>query len=734
MANERCFMEFNKIFSNLKPNKSQKLFLVFLFLFYVSSLSARGLNCSYVYDIQSKYLDLHINFSNFDKKQKSFQVKLSQLESRLKDKFIKALDLDKINFTVSDVRDINKWMTGILSQVKDKNCSNLDRIYNLYYKRISERVTFAKKYLSSFVLDPSTNIVLDSKKRTRAKTRKQMNDFYGRYIQYQMANAIVASSSEEYTEKIKEARENVLRNYDGMKKRVESWSVNLSADQKRKCLMRKAVGGRISFCKPYKWYSVYLDSFARSLDPHSGYLSQEDHEDFEINMRLSLEGIGATLQTQYGHTIIDRLVPGGAAARSGKLKPKDKILAVGQSVKKMVNIFDMDLRDVVSLIRGKKGTPVYLKILRAEEKVEKNKIFTVRVIRDRINLRDQAASIFYFDRKSGKENKKIAVITIPSFYGEGRSGGRSVSDDIKTLLSEAKKNKIDGIVLDLSNNGGGSLSEAIQVAGLFFAKGNVVRQLVKTKNGDRYLTLSDMDSDIYYSGPLVVLVNRVSASASEIVSGALQAYKRAVVVGGDHTFGKGSIQSVEPLRAGFGSIRVTIGLFFIPNGFSTQLKGVSSDINFPSIYSNNEIGEKKLDYVLPEKKIPGFISKSAYVYKGMDKWEPISNGAIRWLKEQSSLRINKDKKFSEIKENIAKLELKRKKGYKISVAEIFDEAKKEKEENEKENSESEENLVVNEETMKKKYRERADVLESVNIAMDIVEKKYVSNFISENKD
>ena len=193
---------------------------------------------------------------------------------------------------------------------------------------------------------------------------------------------------------------------------------------------------------------------------------------------------------------------------------------------------------------------------------------------------------------------------------------------------------------------------------MFFAKGSVVRQLVKTKNGDRYLTLSDMDERIEYSGPLVVLVNRISASASEIVSGTLKSYKRAVIVGGDHTFGKGSIQSVERLRMGLGSIRVTVGLFFIPNGFSTQLKGVVSDIKFPSIFSNNDIGEKTLDYVLPGKRIPDFISQSAYGSGDGVKWTPVTDKLIAFLKASSLKRIKKDKQFQEIKSDI--LEMKRK--------------------------------------------------------------------------
>lgn len=703
--------------------------LTCFFVVFSPVLYAVGLECDYVYDIQDKYLDLHINFSNFDRKKKKFKSKLSGLEFRVKEQFIKSLDSEKLYFTQSDINNVRKQLRNIFTKIKNKDCSNLNRIYDLYYKRVSERVQFANQYLkSSFNLDPSIKLTLDSRKRKRYKTLRQINNFHKKYLQYQMANAIIASDKEKYEDQVIEAKKNILRNYNRLQKQVKSWSVNLSEKEKKQCYQRKKSSGTVTICKPYKWYSVYLNSFAKGFDPHSGYLSQEDHEDFEINMKLSLEGIGASLSTKYGHTVIEKLIQGGAATRSRKLKAKDKILAVGQEPKKMVNIFDMDLRDVVSMIRGKKGTPVYLKIMRVSKK-EKKKIFTVRLIRDRVNLEDQAASIYYFDREKDGKKVKVGVLLLPSFYGEGRSGGRSVTEDVKKLLFEVRRKKVSALVLDMSNNGGGSLTEAVQLAGLFFAKGSVVRQLVKTKNGDRYLTLSDVDEGIDYSGPLVVLVNRVSASASEIVSGTLKSYKRAVVVGGDHTFGKGSIQSVERLRLGLGSIRVTVGLFFIPNGFSTQLKGVASDIRFPSVFSNDEIGEKTLDYVLSEKKIPSFISGSAYVSKSGDKWIPVKDQMITFLRKESLKRIKENNKFQEIKKDILEIKSKKKKGYVTTIAQIFDQAKKE--ENEKESQEEEEDSEE-EVVIRKKYMERPDVQEAVNIAIDQVGWEVNSSLVQKN--
>ncbi len=709
---------------------------VCVFFFAVCLLPVFGhavdLKCSYLHDIQDKYLDLHISFSNFDrkkKKQKAFRQKMAKLETRVKEQFIKSLDSEKLYFTQSDINNIKKQMKNIFKKIKEENCSDLNRIYTLYNKRVLERVKFAHDYLNeTFILEPGVRITLDPRKRKRSRTLRQINNFHKKYIQYQMANAVIASDKEQYKDQVVEAKQNILRSYSRLKKEVKSWSVHLSEEEKKKCYNKRKSSGDVVICKPDKWYTFYLNSFAKGFDPHSGYLSRQAHEDFEINMRLSLEGIGASLSSRYGHTVIERLVPGGSADRSGKIKPKDKILAVGQKAKKMINIFDMNIRDVVNMIRGRKGTPVYLKIMRTNKKgkTKKTKIFTVRLIRDRVHLKDQAADIYYFDQKRNGRTHKVAVLTVPSFYGAGRrSGGRSVTKDVKRLLLKARRKKVSALVLDMSSNGGGSLTEAVRVAGLFFAKGSVVRQLVKTKNGDRYLTLSDVDDKIIYSGPLVVLINRVSASASEIVSGTLKSYKRAVIVGGDHTFGKGSIQSVERLRMGLGSIRVTVGLFFVPNGFSTQLKGVASDIVFPNIFSNEEIGEKNLDYFLPERKIPNFISSSAYKSKRGRKWNPVSDQLISFLKKNSLKRIKENKKFQEIGKDIMEIKNKRQTGYATTIAEIFDQAKKEEQTAEKKAKEVESRrrirMVRTRKARKKYMAQRADIEEAMNIALDQVE-------------
>ena len=388
------------------------------------------------------------------------------------------------------------------------------------------------------------------------------------YIQYQLANIFLM---EKNLPKAIQQFSFILNNFN---KQVRSWKPVLNSREVRQC--KRKSKNSFKACKPSKWFTSYLNSFSQALDSHSSFMDAKDMEEFNISMNLELEGIGATLSSRFGYTVVERLMPGGAAEKSKKIQVKDKILAVGQTPRKLINIFGERIEDVVSIIRGPKGTAVYLKILRKKEK-EKNKIFTVKLVRSYIELKEEEASLSYHDIKDGKKVYKVALIQVPSFYGSSFFG-KSVTRDVKKLLSEANKEKADSLVLDLSYNRGGSLEEAVYLSGLFFSTGNVVKQSERDrKNNFSSYTFKDKDVRISYNKPLVILVNRFSASASEIVSGALQDYKRAVIVGGDHTFGKGSVQSVQPIGS-LGALRTTIGLYFIPSGRSTQKTGITSDI------------------------------------------------------------------------------------------------------------------------------------------------------------
>ena len=683
-------------------NKSIKKYLFVCIFFYTPfTFGKRELTCEQLNPIQFQYLEKHVS-----------QPPLStSLKKRIVDQLIKNLDDGKLYFIESDIKEIKRWFTSFFKGLKKANCSPLYKLYNLFYQRVKERVTFAENEISkpTFKLDTNVSFILNSDKRSYTKNQKALNDFHLKYLHYELASIMITEEDEA------KAKEHLLGMYKRLKKKVYSWDPRPSEERLLFCLKQEKKNKRIKTCKYEKWYALYLDSFAKSLDPHSSYFSQYELEDFEINMRLSLEGVGASLSSRYGYTVIEKLLPGGSAFRSGKLKRKDKIIAIGQTSKKMINIFGWDLRDVVEMVRGKKGTKVHLKVLRSA-KDGKQKKFFVTLVRDKIPLQDGASSIIYSKRKINGKEKLIGVLRIPSFYGGSvtqATNHRSVSKDIKKLIQEAKKKGVVGLVLDLSGNGGGVLTEAIDVVGLFLEKGNIVRQMTTGFRGrSSYQTMSDSDNQITYSGNLVVLVDRSSASASEIVAGALQDYKRAIIVGGDHTFGKGSIQSVENLPQGLGAVKVTVGLFFIPGGKSIQKMGVNSDISLPSLISIDAYGEKKLDYVLPRQNTTAFLTRDVNW-----KWNRIENHLIKKLKLKSLYRVKKSDKFKKINTEIAEYEEKLKNQSMIKIETVLADAKKRNEENK--DQEELYFLDTNDPKFREKYLQRPDIEEAINIASDL---------------
>ncbi len=647
------------------------------------------LSCVHLYPVQVKYLEKHVNFGKLTK----------NLETRTIEQFVKRLDGSKLYLLDKDVKEIEKLMANIFDKTRNKDCGGLEKANALFVKRVEERVAYAKKFLGpKFKYEPTTKIHRDPQDRPRPKTAKEADKFHETYMQYQVASYLATDL------KLDEAKQQIIRNYERALKKVQ--------DFKKEDLL-----------------ASYLDSFARALDPHSSYLSADALEDFEIQMRLSLEGIGATLSSQDGFTVIEQLIPGGAADASGKLKPKDRIIAVAQGKEAAFqNVIEMELRDVVKLIRGPKGTDVRLKILRKTAKEPER--FEIVLVRDKIKLEDEAAAMTYLDREIGGQKLKIGLLNLPSFYADNRKNGPSAATDMKKLLAEATAKKVDAIVLDLSSNGGGSLRDAVDIAGLFFGTGNVVKQSQRvTSELDQvnYETLRDTESTVDWAGPLVVLTSRVSASASEIVSGTLQDYKRAVIVGGDHTFGKGSVQSVEYLPLGLGAIKTTVGMFFTPGGESTQHRGVDGDIVYPSAFALDEVGEKTLDYSLPPKKIKEFISPTAYVTEGPGKWLTLNKEEIKKLKEKSLARVAAAPEFKKIKDDLDKV---KKRGKMIVVGDLIKDKEtaakeKDKKPGEKkvvqpgETGEEDENATLTREERKKKYLERADVVEAVNVAGDL---------------
>jgi len=661
------------------------------FIFLPLPTYAAGLQCEYLFLIQTQFLKDHLNYKHL----KTLPPDVYEiLETRTIEQYVKSLDRSKLYLLEADVVQVKTKLRGILAKVKDYKCDTLYEIDTLLGKRIKERADFTAKYLASgFKFEPKTEIILDPEKRSFAKDTKELDEYHKKYLQFQISTYLQTDMA------LTEAKGNVIRRYQRGLKKYES-KLEASIQERHDEI-----------------FDLFLNSFAKSLDPHSNYLSQDTLEDFSIQMSLSLEGIGATLSFQDGFTVIEQLIPGGAAGKSGKLQPKDKIIAVGQGESgTLENVVEVELRDVVKKIRGAKNTKVRLSVLRKTAS-EQSK-FEVILVRDKISLEDDAASITYVDREIGGVKRKVALVNLPSFYsGSGDdsrfSQVRSCAKDMKKLLKEARQNNVDAILLDLSTNGGGSLDDAVSIGGLFFKKGGVVKEI--GPEGEKIR--ADDDAEVDWSGPLVVLTSRISASASEIVAGTLQDYDRAIIVGGDHTFGKGTIQSVRRLPSKLGATKVTVGMFFIPGGTTTQHKGVDADIVFPGVFSTDDVGEKTLDYSLAPKTTQPFISPDAFVTNGAGKWDKVKPEVLKEIREVSLKRISQDSEFKKVVEEIKKAKDQEKnKTTKLSelMKEKTDIEKKEKEEKKSIRYGSKEEKMA-------EYMKRSDIKESLNIAFDFVQ-------------
>lgn len=650
------------------------IFGFFLALSISSAVLAQNqanLECRHLFVIEQAFLSQHVKTSTRD----------AALQNRLIEQYVKRLDPTKVYLLQSDVDEVKKMMADVFTQVKNKDCAVLRKVQDLLLKRVKERADFAKNMLGKdYKFDSKVEFIFDPEHKPFATTKAEAEDFLRKYIHFQVSNYLVSDM------KLPEAKTNVKKSWDRTIKRV-------------------------SDMKDDDIYGGYLDSFARALDPHSAFMPRDNNEDFKIQMSLSLQGIGATLSSQDGFTVIEALVPGGPAARSGQIEAQDKIISVGQGEKgPMENMIETDLRDVVRKIRGPKGTKVRLAILR--KKGDGKKRFEITLVRDQIKLEDEAASIIYQDQEVNGVKKKIGVINFPSFYSDGRRGGRSSAADMKKLVADAREKKADGLILDLSNNGGGSLEDAVKIAGLFYATGNVVKQATREDEKGDSTTLRDTDPTVDWPGPLVILTSRISASASEIVAGTLKDYKRAVIVGSTHTFGKGTVQTVidiPPQSGEFGAMKVTVGTFFIPGGESTQHRGVEADVVIPGQYDSDDIGEKYLDYSLPPAQLPSFISPDAYVKDGPGAWTVLQPDWLKTLADKSKTRVDKSEDFKKIVDELNKAKTN---GKMIKLAEVMkDKEKKEKEKANKTKSKAEKD---------KEYLKRADIQESVNVLMDLI--------------
>jgi carboxyl-terminal processing protease len=595
------------------------LILLLILLLPVSS-AAKNLTCSSLPLLMKSFLSNHYAMKNMT----------GDIKTHAVDQMIKRLDPSKTLLYASDLERLRPVLQNVFTNMQTDDCVSLKPVYDVLVTRARENEAIVKKILGpDYRVDETVELDTNVKKRPYVKTTAEKHALLRKIVQFQIENALLEGID------LAEAKKQQIHRYELQTMRVVERN-------------------------PEKLITSAAEAFALALDPHTTYLSPENLEDLRIQMQLSLEGIGAVLKSDNGFTVVEELIPGGGAERSGLLKPQDKIIAVAQENEKSVNIIDMDLRDVVKMIRGKKGTQVTLTILRQAEHIYR---FNITITRDKVDIKEQEARIAYQTRTVNGRQYHFGVIDLPSFYGDEK-GNKSCYEDVRNLLADARHQHVDGIVLDLSRNGGGLLGEAVRIAGLFLGEGGIVatkdsREQVRifvngsaasgTKGGKRkVITFPAEDPRDLYTGPLVVLTSRLSASASEIVAGALKDYHRAVIVGSDHTFGKGSVQILAPLPWDLGDMKVTTALYFLPGGKSTQKMGVEADVRLPAFFILEDISETALEYPLPAQVITPFLGMQG---NAAPLWKPMERPMLAKLAEKSHGRVAKDAKFAEIIKN-----------------------------------------------------------------------------------
>lgn len=503
------------------------------------------------------------------------------LSATVFDRYLQELDKDRSYFLASDIAEFEKYRLLLDDALKTGNLQPAFHIFNRYHQRLIERLNFLvytlDKGISKLDFTKDETLLIDRKDQPWLQSMDEMNQLWNKRLKNDVLSLKLSGKK---TEKIQEVLSKRYNNQLTRLKQTESEDA----------------------------YRIYINALTLSYDPHTQYFSPRATENFNIQMKLSLEGIGAMLQTEEEYTKVTRVIPAGPADKGGQLKANDKIIAVGQDSKgELVDVIGWRIDDVVDLIRGPKDSTVRLEIIPGNSaNDQQTKI--ISIIRDTVKLEEQAASKKIIDLENAGQKYKLGVIDIPKFYidfdaaSRGDPDYRSTTRDVHKLINELNKENIDGLIIDLRDNGGGSLREVNELIGLFITEGPTVQ--VKNTSGRIYIN-NDEDASIAYTGPLAVLVNRLSASASEIFAGAIQDYRRGLVVG-TQTYGKGTVQAMMPLNRG--QITLTQQKFYRVSGNSTQNRGVLPDITLPSLYDINEIGENTLDRALPWD----FISPARY--------------------------------------------------------------------------------------------------------------------------
>ena len=569
------------------------------------------------------------------KRMKLFHLSNQDMDDEISKKgfqlYLKSLDPSKMYFYQSDVDEFGASADKLDDLAKSGDLSFAFAVFNRFLKRIEERLVVINQLIESehdFTLDEA--MMTDSDEMEFAKTPAELKDRWRKRIKYSM---LVEKSEDTANE---DAKNKLHRRYTSFAKRMNQFDAEEVTE-------------------------LFLTSLTTAYDPHSTYFSQSTFDNFMIQMRLNLEGIGASLQSEDGVTVVKRIVPGGAADRNGKLKVEDRIVSVGQGDEgEMVDVADMKLDDVVAMIRGAAGTTVRLGVMPEGS----NEIKTYPIVREKIELKDSEAQgqVFNAGTKPDGSAYKIGVIDLPSFYSDmegarlGRADYKSTTRDVRRVLEEFKEEGVDAVVLDLRSNGGGSLPESVSCTGLFIDQGPVVQ--VKNSAGEKE-RLDDEVAGMTWDGPLVVVTSKFSASASEILAGAIQDYQRGLVVGDTATHGKGTVQQLRdvgriifPIAAAvpknFGALKVTMQQFYRPSGDSTQKRGVLADVVLPSISDQMDVGEADLQHALEFDQIEK-AEFNLYPYVTLE--------IVKAVRAKSDARIKGSEDFADLMSDIERYKI-----------------------------------------------------------------------------
>ena len=547
---------------------------------------------------------------------------------------LKSLDPWKLYFYQSDVDAFAQRQNDLDDMVAKGDVSFAYDVFQVFLKRVDERVQVVDELLAmahDFTVDEE--MLVDRDLVQYPKNAAEARERWRQRIKYDLL--VLKADSVTGKEAI-----------DKLTKRYHSFAKRMHQTDEEELL------------------EMFLTSLTSSLDPHTSYMSPSTLENFEISMRLELEGIGAALQAEDGYVKVNKIIPGGAADKQGELKVGDKIVGVGQGEEgEIVDVVDMKLSDVVQLIRGKAGTVVRLQV-QSDGAARK----LVKITRAKIELKDSEArgEVFEAGRKPDGSPMKIGVIDLPSFYMDMEGARRGLSDfksttrDVAKILEDFNRRGVDAVILDLRRNGGGSLTEAISLTGLFIDEGPVVQ--VKGADG-RVEPYRDLEPGMAWSGPLVVLISKFSASASEILAGAIQDYGRGLIIGDRATHGKGTVQSLLdlgqqlfriPNPPALGALKITMQQFYRPSGDSTQKRGVLADIELPSLTTHLDVGEADLDYPVEFDR----VDPANYRRLGM-----VSQSLCEQLRRGSAERVAQSKDFAEVLKNIDRYQQQKAKKY-----------------------------------------------------------------------